>query len=162
MSLEKYHKLIDELCQFAGIEDPKQQYETAKFKVDGISFALQHAGEDYEDYAMFFCNYGYPPDDYRELVLQRLLEGNTALSGPFAPIYGINYESGNVLLSQFIPIQHATGEGLLKVMRHHAAYALDWQRNYFLLDEERHPGSGKASSGRAADGLPLAFTRKFK
>ena len=162
MSLEKYHKIIDELCTFAGIADPKQQYETAKFKVDDISFALQHGGEEYEDYAMFFCNYGYPPDEYRELALQRLLEANTALAGPFAPIFGINHETGSVLLSQFVPIHNATGEGFLKTMRYYAAYARDWQRSFFLLDEERDPSSGRSSSGRTADGLPLAFTRKFK
>lgn len=160
MSQDRYHTLIDELCAIERLPHPARLYQRAALKVNGVSFSLRPGGPGNEDCCLYAVDYGEPPPQRRHLVLQRLLEANTLMADPFLPKFGIEHLSGKVVLTGYIRLDKASGDSLIRVLRHHALQAREWRRTHFLLEQERIGAAGRPRGSIRPTGhaLSKAFT----
>lgn len=105
--------------------------------VDGIGFSLMPGADDNADCLLLFCEFGEPPDYCGPLAMRRLLEANLAMMGAGRPSFGVNFATGQVLLSGAVRMAGMTGETLAQMLFHYAGRAKEWRETFFLLEEER-------------------------
>ncbi len=105
--------------------------------VDGIGFSLMPGADDNADCLLLFCEFGELPEDRGALAMRRLLEANLAMMGAGRPSFGINFATGQVLLSGAVRMAGMTGETLAQMLFHYAGRAKEWRETFFLLEEER-------------------------
>lgn len=105
--------------------------------VDGIGFSLMPGADDSAGCLLLFCEFGELPEECGPLAMRRLLEANLAMMGAGRPSFGINFATGQVLLSGAVCITGMTGETLARMLHHYAGRAKEWRETFFLLEEER-------------------------
>lgn len=158
---EHYYQLIDGICALAGIAEPRTMYENCSISVNQIEFTMTHANFVHPDLAVLYVDFGKPPAERRDVVLQRLLETNTYMfCDSDGPAFSFNAESGHVMLMVRVLLPQVTPASVIALMQHLSDYVKSWQSNFFLSDDER---AGKKSSGLgsfAARNLRQAFEVK--
>lgn len=136
MTQQMYRKLIDEVCAIEGIPDPSDLYDMAALRADDVSFVMMPVVQVGETWAIFFIDYGEPPADQRHLALQRLLEANAMAPDPFLPKFGIDIQTGRILLTGYFQVGAVNAESLIELLKHHAAQALEWRETRFMTEDD--------------------------
>ncbi len=149
-------RLLDDLRQITDL--PPASTEGAKtdfaldVTVDGIGFSLMPGADDNADCLLLFCEFGELPQECAGLAMRRLLEANLVMMGAGRPSFGINFATGQVLLSGAVRVAGLTGEQLAHMLHHYAGRAKEWRETYFLLEEERRVSAAPSQAhARAAE-----------
>lgn len=134
---ERYHKLIDEICEEAGIPDAQSMYQNCSLVVNDIGFTMAHMAFIKPETAILYADFGKPPTERRDLVLQRLMESNLlTYCESDAPSFAYAAETGHVVLMTRLPLSSVTGENVIALMKYLTDYAQLWRETFFLNREE--------------------------
>lgn len=142
MSIEKYRKLVDEICVRMSIPNAESMYATANMQVKGVEFTMLHDAERAPAFATVYCDFGALPTESVETVLIRLLQTNMYLYTVNSPSFVCNAENNHILLAVNVPLASATADTIFIMMDSFADMALEWRQRYFLTPEEQSDGIG--------------------
>lgn len=132
-SQKKFHMLIDAICRTAGVAIPESFYGNIVFQIDGVIFSLLHMDALDPDHLVILADFGAPPPEERNLILERLLEINFyAYHGKEGPSFCISPANGHVILMNRLPLTDTTAQGALLYMTSLVELAKLWQTHHFL------------------------------
>jgi hypothetical protein len=159
MTVEAYQSLIDQICEHAGISNPKAMYEMMDVEVDECNFMLKH-GKNCES-VLIYADMGELPEKAKEAALLRLMETNLYMFGDwYNPVFSYNSETKHILMLCSIWLGEASGTGTLMFLEHLSKMVKEWRTNYFL--DEKEAKSGSLSTGRSGSNSSLGrFSAQF-
>jgi hypothetical protein len=106
--------------------------------VNDVPFSLMRVDFVHADRVMLFVEFGKPPYERRDLVLQRLLETNLYMCcDEDTPTFTFNAETGNVVMTTRLSLSTLTPTSLLGLMRHLSDYVKSWRASHFLNASDR-------------------------
>jgi len=130
MATEKYCRLIDQLCEKLGIENPESMYETCDLDISDIGFTLSQGEEDDENGLYVYCDLGslgeLPEATYGQVLLN-VLEANLYMKGDNAPRFGFNSATGDVVIMHRLEIEELTIDELTELLTNLINYVPQWR-----------------------------------
>lgn len=137
---KRYCALIDALFKKANIADPEALYDNAIFVMHDITFTLLHTSVLSPNTVLLLADFGKPPPEKRDLVLQRLMEANLyTYCDNEGPSFCISPENGHVVLMSRLALDSATPESTMFLMTSLVDMIQAWRQTHFL--EETFPAT---------------------
>jgi hypothetical protein len=131
-SRQKYCQFVDKLCEMLGIPDSKSMYEACHLLINDIPFSLGQGDQDDEDSLYIYCDFGKPADEVKAVVLERLMQTNLAIFGNGTPTFGLNAESGHIILMHRMVISEMGFESLTYVLSSFVDHVKRWRDTVFM------------------------------
>lgn len=129
MSHENFRQLVDQVCEETGIEVSKSMYESVEFDYMGIAFTLVYRPT--LECVAIVCDFGVPPEEERELVLQKLLETNAFAIDITTPCFALSPDTGHVFMKGYIPADGLSKTDLLTQLGMYVMVAYQWRETHF-------------------------------
>ena len=130
----KFRRLIDEFCDFTGLEEPDAIAEGTSFNVDEVECAVIYQSYIAPEHIHCYIDFGHPPGDQLDVVYDHLLKANYLQFASTKSNFSLSPHTGHVILMTVIPLSEATGKMLVDQLAHYAQQALSWRNTYLLAD----------------------------
>lgn len=135
MSIGRYYKLIDQLCERFNIPDPGTLYQSAQLRISGVDFTLYYGGGMVPDSVLMHCDFGELPQQNRVEILLRLLETNMYLFNANCPAFTYKAHQNHIILMCRFSLMSATLDSTLELLDFFSDLALRWRKDHFLFGE---------------------------
>ena len=147
---EAYRQLIDQFCRAENVPRPDKLDGLMSLVVNDVLFFLSPVDDGDGVRLLLTVHYGEMPAQAPALAYRRLLEANVQAFDSLQPKFGMDAETGSVVVSGTLPLKAMTAESLKELINEQAMYASDWRRTTFLTPEDtaaqKAPASAQASS----------------
>lgn len=135
---DRYSRLIEGIGREASVKDLKSLHDNCNLVVNDVTFSVMRVNFVHVDRVMLFVEFGRPPYERRDLVLQRLLETNLYMCcDEDTPTFSFNAETGSVVMTSRLSLSTLTPTSLLALMRHLSDYVKSWRASHFLNASDR-------------------------
>jgi hypothetical protein len=144
MTIERFQSMYEDVCRavdaptalISGASDDPGQPAAFHLSRQGVmANVLYFPG--YPDHAFVLIDFGAIPPDHPRVaqIVLALLEVNFLVPNPNAPAIGRNPVTGAIALRCVVPLATTMPAQLLQVIDDGAELALQWRRDFFLVDE---------------------------
>lgn len=158
---ESYRKLVDQFCRKEGVQRPEKPDGLLTLAVGDVLFFISPVDDGDGVRLLLTVHYGEMPPHASALAYRRLLEANVQAFDSLQPKFGVDAETGSVVVTGTLPLRSLTVESLMELIREQSMYVRDWRSTHFLVPEEIittralvsqqvSGGTGVASSAHAA------------
>ena len=153
MSLQKYSKLIDALCELGKVAPSAERYEQCELVVDGTAFTLMPStlANGRTDAAAYFVDLGPLPEDDPGKAIA-LLSTNLYMVGRDAPVFCCEPQTRRAVLAGRIPLDMSV-EAVRDLLAGFADFAKDWQTLDASPPSSAGPAVARPKSSDAQQGL---------
>jgi hypothetical protein len=142
---DTYRKLIIQFCRIAGVAQPENPDALMPLVIGDVPFFLVPVDDGDGVRLLLTVHYGELPATASALAHRRLLEANAAAFDTLQPKYGIDAETGSVLLTGTLALTSLTAESLAELLTDQAQQVHNWRETRFLTPEERAAARDEAN-----------------
>lgn len=140
MSLERYCKVIRDMCAVVGLPDGDTVRERGCLEVEGFEVQMAHYGND--PHAMYISfNFGVMTAGRTLKVFRLMLEANLSIYAQDQAQLGLDPDTGAALLIVRAPLTDGIdGAWLADTFRHYAEHGRYWRDNILSASDEAFDG----------------------
>lgn len=131
MSRNRFIDLVNEFCALAKLEQPALLVEGSAIQVDGVDFIIQYDEEQAPEHVLFYCDFGFPPQQRLLEAYEALLETNMVIYGPSSPSFMLGPDK-RVTFGYQSRLADVRAGDLMALFSNLAEQAKDWRGDYFL------------------------------
>lgn len=141
-----FHQLCEELCALAGVAAPEMSEQPNGILALNIIWRdvtvnVVHRPSPTSTHAFVMFDMGVP--DFAQAnptsVLLALMQANFMSLSPNQPVFSCHPETGGTMLQWALPLEHATPDTLLQVVKEGVTLVLDWRETHFLPPRDGSP-----------------------
>jgi hypothetical protein len=132
----KFRRLIDEFCDFTGLEEPDAIAEGTSFNVDEVECAIIYQSHITPEDIYCYIDFGLPPGHQLNAVYDQLLKANYLQFASTKATFSLSPHTGHVILVIVVQLAQATGKILAEQFSYYAQQALTWRGHFFLFDAD--------------------------
>jgi hypothetical protein len=151
MSLQRYSRLLSEICQEASIEDAAEVELSGQLTVGGVSVSLIHGEEVGMPGLLLYTELDRSLLEDETDLFRILLEANALWAGTSGATLGLSRRTQNVVLCQSVSYDGLDSKRLVPVLQRFALVASHWKEQVDAI------GYGQRHSARAAPMLDTAW-----
>lgn len=133
---QKFRQLIDEFCDFTGLEEPDAIADGTSFNVDEVECAIIYQNHITPEDIYCYIDFGLPPGHQLNAVYDQLLKENYLQFASTKATFSLSPHTGHVILVIVVQLAEATGKILAEQFSYYAQQALTWRDHFFLFDAE--------------------------